>query len=152
MSYDLAVWYPYQPLSDADAGELYGALCDGNVKGVRPHPAVDAFYEELTAKHPEIDTVPDDKIDDHDYCPWSCALSKSAGHVGMACVWSKAEYVDQFVHELACKHGLAVFDPQSGTVNDPDSARSESATRWIQRKPSWLEFWRTLLTYKRAQF
>jgi hypothetical protein len=75
MSYDLGVWYQHERLSDADAGKMYVGLCEGTVEHPRAHPAVDAFYQELTAKHPEIDTVPDDRIDDHDYCPWSCALA-----------------------------------------------------------------------------
>src|SRR3954466_16350012 len=65
MSYDLGVWYPHERLSDADAAKLYVGLCESTVESPRPHPAVDAFYQELTAKHPEIDTVPDDRIDDH---------------------------------------------------------------------------------------
>lgn len=122
MSYDLGVWYPYQRLSDAQAGDLYVGLCEGTVEHPRAHPSVDAFYDELTAKHPEIDTVPDDRIDDHDYSPWSCELDRSPGHIIMTCVWSKAEYVDGLVRALARKHGLAVFDPQSGRISYPDSA------------------------------
>jgi hypothetical protein len=83
MSYDLGVWYPHERLSDTDAGKLYVALCEGTVEYPRPNPAVDAFYQELTAKHPEIDTVADDRIDD--YCPWSRALDHSSGHVIMPC-------------------------------------------------------------------
>src|SRR5690242_16224790 len=114
MSYDLGVWYPYERLSDEEAGNLYAGLCEGTVEPPRAHPAIDAFYAELTAKHPEIDTIPDDRIGDHDYCPWSCEHDRSEGHVLIACVWSKAEYVDAFVAQLARKHWLAVFDPQSG--------------------------------------
>src|ERR1051326_4296398 len=113
MSYDLGVWYPHERLSDAEAGALYVGLCEGTVEHPPAHPAVDAFYDELTAKHPEIDTVPDHLIDDHDYCPWSCALDRSPGHVIMPCVWSKAEYVDGLVRELARKHSLAVFPIQT---------------------------------------
>jgi len=140
MSYDLGVWYPHERLSDAAAGTLYVGLCEGTVDDPQAHPAVDAFYEELTAKHPEIDTIPDERIDDHDYCPWSCALDRSPGHVIMPCVWSKAEYVDAFVRELARKHGLAVYDPQSGHISYPDSARSESDTRPTGDRP-WWKFW-----------
>ena len=137
MSYDLGVWYPHERLSDADAGKLYVGLCESTVEHPRAHPAVDAFYQELTAKHPEIDTIPDDRIDDHDYCPWSCALDHSPGHVIMPCVWSKAEYVDGFVRELARKHGLAVFDPQAGRISYPDSAPSGSAPPKAGSRPWW---------------
>jgi hypothetical protein len=132
MSYDLGVWYPRTRLTDDGAGNLYVRLCEGDTSGITPHPAVEAFYADLTAKHPEIDTVPEDKIDDHDYCPWSCALDHSPGHVIMSCVWSKSEYVHQFVHELARKHGLAVYNPQSSTVTYPDGSTG--------KKP-WWRFW-----------
>src|SRR5712664_3076942 len=91
MSCDFGVWFPHRRLSNREAGELYVCLCESDISGVQPHPAVDAFYAELTAKHPEIDTVPEDRIDDHDYCPWSCALDRSPAHVIMTCVWPKAD-------------------------------------------------------------
>lgn len=132
MSYDLGVWFPHVRLSDKQAGALYVSLCEGKEEKPQAHPSVQAFYDELTAKHPEIDTVPEDKLDDHDLCPWSCALDHSPGHVIMSCVWSKAEYVDQFVRELAHKHGLVVFDPQSGTIHHPGSGGERP----------WWKFWR----------
>jgi hypothetical protein len=120
MSFDLGVWHTQERLSDEEAGALYHDLCESRRDGVTPHPAVDAFYAELTARYPEIDTIPEERIDDHDYCPWSCALDRSPGHVIMSCVWSQAEKVARSVHELAVKPGLAVFDPQQGKVFYPD--------------------------------
>jgi hypothetical protein len=134
MSFDLGVWYPQKRIGNEEARELYVRLCDGDVSGVVPHPAIDAFYAELTAKHPEIDTIPEEKIDDHDYNPWSCNLDHSHGHVIMSCVWPKATYVHQLVQDLARKHGLATYDPQSNVVTYPDgstSARARSGVLWI---------------------
>jgi hypothetical protein len=82
---------------------------------------------DLTSKHPEIDTIPEDRIEDHDLCPWSCALDYSAGHVIVACVWSKADYVSRFVHERALRHGLAVYDPQSTRIAYPDGVQPLSS-------------------------
>lgn len=145
MSCDYGVWYPHQRLSDREAKNLYVRLCEGDTSGVQPHPAVDAFYEELTSRYPEIDTVPDDRIDDHDYCPWSCALDRSPGHVIMPCVWSQAANVEELVYDLARKHGLAVYDPQSDYITYPDgdsevvaSSRTRSSAR--QRR-AWWQFW-----------
>lgn len=134
MSFDLGVWYPQKRIGNKEAGELYVRLCDGDTSGVVPHPAIDAFYAELTAKHPEIDTIPEEKIGDYDYCPWSCKLDLSPGHVIMACVWSKASYVHQFVQDLARKHGLALYDPQSDRVTYPDGSTGAKAAHgalWI---------------------
>jgi hypothetical protein len=116
MSFDLAVWHNPHPVTDAEAGVLYADLCEGRIGGVTPHPSVAAFYAELTAHYPEIDTVPDDKIDDLDYCPWSSELDRSGGHLILPCAWSQAEQVSGFVRELAAKHGLAVYDPQQGRI------------------------------------
>lgn len=132
MSFDLGVWFPHRRLSAQQAGVLYASLCDGDTSGVQPHPAVEAFYAELTAKHPEIDSIPEDRIDDHDYCPWSCALDKSDAHVIMPCVWSKADYVGQHVYALGAKHGLAVYDPQSERITYPDEPQAGSKKRWWQ--------------------
>jgi hypothetical protein len=118
-------------MTNDEATKLYVGLCKREVEDVAPHPSVEAFYRELTAKHPEIDTIPEDRLDDHDYCPWSCALDHSAGHVIISCVWSKAEYVNKFVKELARKHGLAVYDPQSSKLISPNGPAD---------KP-WWKFW-----------
>jgi hypothetical protein len=119
MSYDLAVWHTPNRLTDAEASALYMALGESRTDGTAPQPAVDAFYAELMARYPELDTVPDDLIDDSDYCPWSCALGRSPGYVVLSCVWSQAQAVGKFVWNLAAKHRLALFDPQEGKVHYP---------------------------------
>jgi len=119
MSCDFAVWYPSHRLTNEQAGELYHQLCDGITKGVVAHPAVDAFYNEITAKHPEIDDITDEEIGEFDLCPWSVAFDRSQGHLIMCCVWSKADYVGRLVKEMARKHGLAVFDPQMEEIIYP---------------------------------
>ena len=121
MSYDLAVWHTNHRLTNEEAIKLYHQLCDSVITGVEPHPGIEAFYIELTSMHPEIDDVPEDRIDDMDYCPWSIAFDHSPGHVIVSCVWPKADYVDGLIRILARKHGLDVFDPQTGTLSDPDS-------------------------------
>lgn len=121
MSCDYAVWYPHKRLSDVEAGALYLALCDGDTSGVREHPAVDAFYAELVAKHPQIDDLPEGQLDDHDLCPWSIAFDRSPGHLIMCCVWSKADDVGDLLKTLAIKHGLALYDPQSDRIHYPDA-------------------------------
>ena len=135
MSCDFGVWYPSKKLSYEEAGELYCRLCDYNLEGVKSNPAIESFYQELTKKHPEIDDIPEEEIDNHDLCPWSVALDRSPGQVIMCCVWSKAEYVYDLVLGLAQKHGLAVYDPQSSRIVYPDGRVSEPA-----KKP-WWKFW-----------
>ena len=134
MSFDLSVWYPQERIANKEAGELYVRLCDGDTSRVVPNPAIDAFYAELTARYPEIGTVPTEKIDDHDRCPWSCKLDHSPAHVIMSCVWPKATDVGRLVQELARKHGLAMYDPQSDVVTYPDGStgtKANSGALWI---------------------
>ncbi|MEW6207351.1 MAG: hypothetical protein AB1631_03225 [Acidobacteriota bacterium] len=119
MSCDFAVWHTLRRLTDDEAGRLYTQLCEGIVTGVAAHPSVDRFYSELTTKYPEIDDVPDDRIDDMDYSPWSCRIARSPGHFIASCVWSKADEVRRLIRELARKHHLAFFDPQSGIIFYP---------------------------------
>ncbi len=120
MSYDIAVWHQPTKISNAQAVKTYISLCEEDLSGVSPHPSIDAFYNELTAKHPEIDDVPETDIDNHDLCPWSIAFDRSPSHLIMRCIWPKAEYVAGLVFELAEKHNLAVFDPASETINYPE--------------------------------
>lgn len=117
---------------------MYIRLCDGNTSGIEPHPAIDAFYAELIAMHPEIDTIPAERIGDHDYCPWSCKLDHSHAHVIVSCVWSKATYAGQLVENLARKHGLALYDPQSDEVIYPDGSRDARAQKGISRAAGWV--------------
>lgn len=137
MSFDLAVWYPDRMLSAEEAGRRYARLCEGDASDVVEHASVAAFYDELVAKHPEIDTIPEEKIDDHELCPWSIAMDRSPGHVIMCCVWSRADYVRSFVGELAAKHGLVLYDPQEEAATFPDPPRSLSPSG---QRP-WWKFW-----------
>ena len=90
-----------------------------------PSEAVGRFYEELTARYPEIDAVPEAEVDN---CPWSCALDRTAAAIVMPMVWSRSEEVGSFVLGLARKKGLVVFDPQTGSVIYPDDPPEPGAT------------------------
>ena len=132
MSYDLAVWHPDKPLTKEEAVHRYQQLCEGNIQVVTPHESIIAFYKELTVLHPEIDDIPEEDIDNTDLCPWSIAFDKSAGHLIMCCVWSKAEYVNNLVKQLATKYSLSMFDPQTENILIPNEQVSTS-----MKKPWW---------------
>ena len=116
MSFDLGVWFSSRPMNNEEAAARYVALCDGNTDDIEANPAVAAFVTELTGLHPQIDDVPDEDVDD---CPWNCAFDVSEGHVIMPMSWSRCEEVALLVLQLAQKHGLICFDPQSGEVHLP---------------------------------
>jgi len=135
MSCDYGVWHSETSLTNEEAAKIYVALCeqwpflDGENRAVR------AFYDELTKRWPELDTVPDEKIDDKNYCPWSCAISHSGMAVVTACVWSMADKVGSFVKELATRHQLVFFDPQSERVHLPEQMKSLTGKKsgWFGR-------------------
>jgi hypothetical protein len=130
MSCDYSVWNTTARLNSKEAGQLYARLCSGDTSGVAPHAGIAAFYAELTARHPEIDEIPEDKIDDTDLCPWSVAFDRSDGHIIMCCAWSKADYVGALVSQLARKHGLAFYDPQSEKIIYPNNAEKSAKPWW----------------------
>ena len=130
MSIDLGVWDSSKSLTNSEAGEIYAKLCkewphlEGNSANVA------AFYNELIEKWPEIDTIPEEKIGDFDFCPWSCALNHSGMAIVMSCVWSKANEVGEFVGHLAQKHHLLLFDPQANRAVLPKHLSLKTLSLW----------------------
>ena len=115
MNFDLGIWQAEGPLSAAEASRIYASFCRAETPArvVRNSPAVNAFYADLIAKWPETGNK--------ELCPWSGPLHHSASHVLLSCVWSKAENVLLQVAEVASRHGLVVFDPQSEEVYLPET-------------------------------
>jgi len=114
MTFDLGVWKTNGSLTATEASRVYASFCRGElpVRVVQNSPAVEAFYQDLIEKWPETGNA--------DSSPWAAPLHHTASHVLMSCVWSKAEDVCLFVAELAGRHGLVLFDPQSEEVYLPD--------------------------------
>lgn len=128
MSCDYAVWFPHQRPTHREAGALYVGLCEGTIQPPPENPAIEAFYEELTAQHPEIDEMPEDEIEDN--CLWNVAFDRSSGHIIMCCRWSKADYAGQLIQSLAAKHGLVFYDPQSNRVTYPGGEPAQKQPWW----------------------
>ena len=115
MSWDCAVWHSNSVKNKDDAEILYRKLCEGDTSLIGPTQRIQDFYEELTAKHPEIDDMGEDEIDNLDLCPWSVAFDKSEGHIIMSCVFIKTDYINNLVQELAKKYELSFYEPQNKT-------------------------------------
>lgn len=113
MSWTCAVWHSNSVKSKEDAEKLYEKLCINDTSLIGPTQRIQDFYEELTAKHPEVDDVSEDEINNLDICPWSIAFDKSEGHIIMSCVFSRAEYINGLILELAQKYELSFYDPQN---------------------------------------
>jgi len=113
MNWDCAVWHSNIVKNKDDAEVLYRKLCEGDTSLLGPTQRTQDFYEELTAKHPEIDDISEEEINNLDLCPWSVTFDKSEGHIIMSCIFSKAEYVSTLVQELAEKYELSFYEPQN---------------------------------------
>ena len=125
MSCDYGVWYSEKALTDKEAAGIYIRLCDNWPFLEGENHAVAAFYEELTGRWPEIDSIAEERVGDFEYCPWSVAIDHSGMAVIMACVWPKADEVGSFVQQLAAKHKLIFYDPQSDRVHLPDHLKAK---------------------------
>lgn len=112
MSYDLAIWFPKEVLTDKQPLDQYHKLCNGDTSGLIPHPSIGEFYLELYCIHPEIDDIPEEKQGNFDFSPWSIEHDFSDRHLIVCSVWSHADYVHDLVLNLAKKYGLTMFDPQ----------------------------------------
>jgi hypothetical protein len=121
MSFDLAVLNIEHPISSEEAAEIYGELCNGNYESLRPSEKIDAFYQALIEKYPDIDSYSGDEVDE---CSWSVEIDVSDGAVVMCMVWSRVEEVAIYVMRLAEKHDLACFNPQDDTLYLPPSFNS----------------------------
>lgn len=115
MSYDVGVFFTQRPHSDEAAGERYSAYCSDEdfSRLIEPSPRVAAFLHEVTGLYPEIHDVPDEALDD---CPWSASFDVSDGHALMPMTYPQADVMVSFLVDLADKHGLVCFDPQTGKI------------------------------------
>ena len=133
MSFDLCVFYTVKPHTDAEALKRYIAYCEESdlTPYIEPSPKISEFVKELTTRHPQIDDALEDELDE---CPWSIAFDLSEGHVIMPMVWSKADETPKIIVDLAKKHDLVCFDPQSTKII--------TAPPGIHVQPkAWWKFW-----------
>ncbi|MEO8052262.1 MAG: hypothetical protein ABI833_17775 [Acidobacteriota bacterium] len=127
MSFDLAVWYSDKPVTVEESGGLYLKLCNQEWVPTDENPLIESFYQELCRTYPEIDTLPENQVDE---CPWSCAHDRSGLHVLMCMGWGgKTTKVAEYIVELAAKNGLVCYDPQGPDVYLPPSLKLQTPTR-----------------------
>ena len=75
------VWNSLTPISDEEAARQYRLLRDLESTARRFDAEAYAFYSRLMSLYPEIDTLPEDELDDS---PWACSMEVSDSHVIMA--------------------------------------------------------------------
>jgi hypothetical protein len=103
----LAVWNSLTPISDEKGAHQYPLLKDVGSERRLDHK-IYAFYSRLITLYPEIETLPEDELDDS---PWACSMEESGSHVIMAVMPEQSEKVVPQVLALAEENGLVCFDP-----------------------------------------
>jgi hypothetical protein len=133
MSFDLGVWHTDRALDATAADDVYQALCEGEPTpsdgSLTPSPRVREFLAALGARHPDLDSLPDDAVD---ASPWSSGFEYSEAHAIFNIRWSYAAQMLTEIRELAAAFRLLVYDPQAEKVYNPPH---------LARPPRW-QFWR----------
>lgn len=102
MSFDLAVWYETAPITVDVADAWLAALYESEVpEGITPRPEIAAFVDDLRAAH---------QVEQEE------ELTVGADFVLMSLT---ADELRTTVHELAARHGLVCYDPQTEQVAQP---------------------------------
>lgn len=112
MSANFAIWLGPKPASDEEATTIFERL--SALEPAPPRPELIAYVDELLKQYPE--DVPDSEIDD---VPWAATPLRNeiVGNLFYCAIsWSHYEEVATFMCDLADKHRLVAFDPQSNTL------------------------------------
>ncbi|MFI6294519.1 hypothetical protein ACIBEJ_23210 [Nonomuraea sp. NPDC050790] len=115
MSFDLAVWFEDEPITPLRATAKFLDWCEAPGEDSPPgaRAEVAAFVDDLTARYPDL------TADNYAGSPWAEPLTVAEDIVLASAVFPRAAEVCRTVFELAGRHGLVVFDPQSGSVHAP---------------------------------
>jgi len=116
VSYTLWVFKGPVPVSEQDFVDRLDRFDAGDEAIFDASTDLAAVYDELLRRHPALEDLPDDKIDDS---VWSMTPSRSERILTLNCVWPEAEGMAEEVHKLARKYGLVLMDPQSGLIVRP---------------------------------
>jgi hypothetical protein len=122
VSYDIAVWEGDRPANDAAALETYNELWARYED--TDEPASDrilSYIEELTAKYPDLDDLPDDDVDDSPWADSPLQRNVMGPFFYFALVPSKAGETVPFIVETARRHELVCFDPQQVKLLSPEA-------------------------------
>lgn len=121
MSYDLYLWHSPKPVTAQQAMAICHQLAASQGDCVVPHNAVLAFYQDLIARFPPLESIADDELESS---PWNMSPDATPSRVILVIGHSRVGQVGLTVEELAAQHGLVCFDPQSAVVHHPPLTRA----------------------------
>jgi hypothetical protein len=114
MSYDLYVWHETTPITAAGAAAKLDELDERDAAGFEAHATVAAFYAELLARFPALESIEDDALEVLGV--WSRTPEASDRLIAMSIGWRHVAEVAPTVRALAGEHGLICYDPQDNVV------------------------------------
>lgn len=115
MSFDLGVWYEPGPVTARHAADVYDRLAKGEDDVVAADKRNLAFHAELIARFPRLETLSDEDLG---ASPWSVSPDANDRRVILSMGWGRAADTARAVLELAERHQLVCFDPQTGRVHN----------------------------------
>jgi hypothetical protein len=100
---------------DPDNGSLFAKQLDALHDGPTPEPssALIAFVDDLLARYPDLDELDDDKLDDNVWSDGPLTGNIIGEFINIGILWSRYDVAALFVIEMAKKHQLFCYDPQS---------------------------------------
>lgn len=111
VSFDLIVWALGRGATAEDVRAAHGRCRQGDHADGAPEPRISSFYRAITADYPDRPGPG---------TPWLVTpLHVAADHVEMNLSESCADEVLLDIERLAAAHGLALLDPQDGSVYPP---------------------------------
>ena len=130
MSFDLAVWDADRPPSVQEAEARYERLRAGDDRTGNPSARVAAFLEECERRWPAADDV-----DAGPWAAWPLTDQRSpSGLVATIRSWAATEMFGEWA-DMAGRHGLVLYDPQSGVVKIPSRLSFEADP--VARQRGW---------------
>ena len=118
MGFDLFAWPIDGPVSQQEAAADLERLLDEDTRGDAADPRLRAFVADLRARFPA--GFPDDDVIGEDWQPRQgqvvFELDVSREHVFLGIPWPFVSKVGEAAQEVASRHDILLFDPQTGTA------------------------------------
>jgi hypothetical protein len=124
MSFDLCLWKALEIPSAGDARLTYESLLDGDPSHVVESADVGAFVAALAHRFPWLNH-PEEEPDQDGF-----ELSSDVWHAWLGIPWGRVGRVGPVVEDLARRHELLIYDPQSDEVYPPPSLGRAKRTDW----------------------
>ncbi|MBX3472891.1 MAG: hypothetical protein KF754_00735 [Planctomycetes bacterium] len=125
MTFQLGVWHADKPLSLGAAGELFDRVSEGKDPGLKPAPAMKAFFNQLLLRYPTLDNWPTEDVTE---CPWEEQPRFSPQYLIFTLMAAHSEQLEAVIVDMALEHGMTVYDPQTPDLHMPPSL--EDQTFW----------------------